>query len=66
VANAYYAGQPDLVLLHIDTKRLAAELRWEAAEGEEFPHIYGPLNLDAVDSVEAFIPDKAGQFQYPA
>jgi uncharacterized protein (DUF952 family)/AcrR family transcriptional regulator len=53
VAEAYYRGVPDLVLLVIDTQRLGAELRDEDLDqsGQSFPHIYGPLNLDAVVEV---------------
>ena len=63
-ANRFYAGQSDLLLLHIDPQALAAELRWEAADGQDFPHIYGPVNLDAVVEVEAFNPDADGSFHY--
>lgn len=47
----FYAGVPEsLVLLEIDPARLTAELRIdELPDGSDsFPHIYGPLNLDAV------------------
>jgi uncharacterized protein (DUF952 family) len=52
----FYADVPEeLVLLEIDPARLTAELRVEEVPeaGEEFPHIYGPLNLDAVVAVHA-------------
>lgn len=62
-ANKFYKGRLDLVLLHIDPQRLAAEVRWEPADGEDFPHIYGPINLDAVRSVQDFAPDEHGLFQ---
>lgn len=64
-ANKFYAGQSDLLLLHIDTDLLAPELRWEAADGDLFPHIYGPLNLDAVQDVIDFSPSEDGLFRYP-
>jgi uncharacterized protein (DUF952 family) len=63
-----------LVLLVIDPSKLEAELKWEppaepepthAREGELFPHIYGPLNLDAVQEILAFEPDKDGKFTLP-
>jgi len=51
VANRFYQGVPgDLVLLVIDTARLASPLRYEDVPGwnQPFPHIYGPLNPGAV------------------
>jgi len=55
-AAKHYANQQDLVLLHVDTERLAqAELKWERSRGGElFPHLYGALPLGAVARVEAF------------
>lgn len=51
----YYKGITDLVLLEIDDTRLSSGVRYEPAPtGEEFPHIYGPLNLDAVVRVIPF------------
>jgi uncharacterized protein (DUF952 family) len=58
VADTYYRDVPDLLLLVIDPQRLTAELRVEDLDhlGESFPHIYGPLNLDAVVDVVPFVP----------
>ena len=52
VADAFYRGRADVVLLTIDASRLTSPIREENTEGgtELFPHIYGPLNLDAVAS----------------
>jgi uncharacterized protein (DUF952 family) len=69
VANAYYQGQIGLVLLEINPKRLAGELRWESGTDkpdELFPHIYGPLNLDAVLQVLEFPPNPDGTFSLPS
>lgn len=38
----------EILLLEIDTDRLTAPWREEEVAGTTFPHIYGPLNLDAV------------------
>jgi uncharacterized protein (DUF952 family) len=51
VADAVYADWGgDLVLLEIDPDRVAAEIRVEAVDGatQQFPHIYGPLPVEAV------------------
>jgi uncharacterized protein (DUF952 family) len=47
-ANRFFRGQHGLVLLSIRRDALSAPLRFEAADGDEFPHLYGALNLDAV------------------
>lgn len=58
VVQRYYRGRSDLVLLSVHPDRLGAPLVWEdsTGAGEEFPHLYGPLNLDAVALVEPFAP----------
>lgn len=64
VANRFYRGQSGLVLLSLAIARLQPELRYEAADGDEFPHLYGALNLDAVVQVMDFEPAPTG-FELP-
>ncbi len=76
VAEKYYKGQTGLLLLEIDPKRLTSEVKWEppsgggpppgVPEGDAFPHIYGPVNLDAVVQVIDFEPGAGGGFSLPA
>jgi uncharacterized protein (DUF952 family) len=63
-ANRYYPGQTGLVLLEIECRKVPAEIRYENLIGgtELFPHIYGPLNLDAVASVTPLEPGLDGLF----
>lgn len=65
VANARFRGQQGLVLLQIDTARITPEIKYEGAGEELFPHIYGPLNKEAVIKVYDFLPDRQGLFQLP-
>ncbi|MCO5181368.1 MAG: DUF952 domain-containing protein [Candidatus Promineofilum sp.] len=66
-ANEFYRGRSDLVLLVIDPARLEARLVYEDLyeSGAIFPHIYGPLNLDAVINVLPFPPTADGTFELP-
>lgn len=48
----FYRGVPDLVRLEIDPGLVGAEVRYEG-DAEAFPHIYGPLPVEAVVAVEA-------------
>lgn len=73
VAENFYKGQDGLILLAIEPARLSSTLRWESpsggnpprgvAQGELFPHIYGPINLDAVVDVVDLEKDSQGTFQ---
>ncbi|MGD0751282.1 MAG: DUF952 domain-containing protein [Anaerolineales bacterium] len=68
VANDFYSGQHGLVLLVIDPGCLTSELRWDAGTDlatELFPHIYGPINLEAVVEVVDFEPAADGKFHLP-
>ncbi|MCL0059713.1 DUF952 domain-containing protein [Dehalococcoidia bacterium] len=67
VANFLLRGQDDLVLLCIDSKKLGAEIRMENLEGGDklFPHVYGPLNVEAVVKVVDFKPQTDGTFVLP-
>jgi uncharacterized protein (DUF952 family) len=83
VANAFYAGQKDLVILVVDPALLKSELKYEApvhpgaASASEsvqpdapidqrFPHLYGPLNFDAVVKTVDLSLGSDGSFILPA
>ncbi|HSL56220.1 MAG TPA: DUF952 domain-containing protein [Acidimicrobiales bacterium] len=57
VVARHYAGVAELVVATIDPDRLAAELRWEESHpGDWYPHVYGPIGLDAVIDVRPWSP----------
>jgi len=75
VANAFFRGRTDLMLLMIDPARLKSQLRWEPAHStgrlpdftldSVFPHVYGPINLDAVVRTVNLDPTDTGSFVLP-
>ncbi|MBN1977573.1 MAG: DUF952 domain-containing protein [Anaerolineae bacterium] len=77
VANDYFSSVEEPVLvLAIETTRLTAEVRFEPPapvagsgashleEAQLFPHIYGPLNLDAVTEI-GVLRKNDGAYQWP-
>ena len=71
-ANRFYRGESGLVVLCIDEARLAAELKYEAPAGKHgevagdlFPHLYGELNVDAVERVVELPGEVDGSFRLP-
>jgi uncharacterized protein (DUF952 family) len=66
VAEAFYADAGPLLLLSIDPARLSCPVRDdEVAPGIVFPHIYGPVDLDAVVAVAPLERDADGRFGLP-
>jgi uncharacterized protein (DUF952 family) len=65
VANTFFRARHDLVLLLIQTSRVVSPIKYEGATSELYPHIYGPLNCDAVIAVYDFLPDEQGEFHLP-
>ncbi|MDQ2627885.1 MAG: DUF952 domain-containing protein [Actinomycetota bacterium] len=67
-ANRLYRGRTDLVLLQVDPAKVASPVRWEPGvpgdpEAMLFPHLYGPLPVDAVIGVRAYRPGPDGAFE---
>ena len=54
VLERYFAGQTGLVKLVIDTNKLTSRYvqEWSPSTQDTFPHIYGPINVDAVIGVQ--------------
>ncbi len=53
VLERYFAGKTNLVKLVIDTDKLTSRYvqEWSPSTQDTFPHIYGPVNPDAVIDV---------------
>lgn len=53
VLGRYYADAGQVVILTLDANRLTSPLVSEpSTNNEPYPHIYGPINLDAVIKAE--------------
>ncbi len=75
VANNFYKGQSELILLEIEPALLSSTLKWEppsggtpppgVAIGDMFPHIYGSVNLDAVIRIVDLASKPDGSFDLP-
>jgi uncharacterized protein (DUF952 family) len=68
VANFIAKDWDDVVLLWIDEEKVTSPIVYENLEGGDklFPHIYGPLNHDAVVKVSDFLRDEYGEYIVPA
>ena len=63
VMQRLFAERTDMLALELETDKLAHALVWEPSSfGEIYPHIYGPLNLDAAITVWEVLPDGANGF----
>ena len=63
VSNRIYAGLDGLLTLEVDTGRLSWPVKYELSRsGEIYPHIYGPLNTDAVVKVQTMTVSADGSF----
>lgn len=54
ILQRYFEGRKGLVKLILETDKLSSQLiyEWSPSVQETFPHIYGPINTDAVIEVE--------------
>ena len=69
VAQAFFRCGDELVILAIDVRFLLSEIRWEPPAGNPaggisphdlFPHIYGPINFDAIFRIHDLLLDTYG------
>ncbi|MBC8338186.1 MAG: DUF952 domain-containing protein [Rhodospirillales bacterium] len=66
-AAKHRAGQDGLVLLSVDAGALGEALKWEESRGGAlFPHLYGPLPVDAVARADDLSLAPDGRHVFPA
>ncbi len=66
-ANKFFHGQGGLLLLVVDPQRLDVPVRWEPVADSPlwFPHVYGPIPVEAVVEVHDFPCRADGSFVLP-
>ncbi|HFO1050234.1 MULTISPECIES: DUF952 domain-containing protein [Bacillus cereus group] len=65
VAAKYFIHEVDVLLLTIDPSLVKAEIKYElASNGQEYPHVYGAINIDAIIDVDPLLKEK-GEFILP-
>lgn len=66
-AAKHFAGQDHLLLVAVDEAKLGPALKYEISRGgQPFPHLYGPLSLDAVEWVEELQLGPDGNHLFPS
>ncbi len=63
----YYADQDDLMLVAVDADACGDALKWEysPSRGEAFPHLYAPLEPDAIKWAKPLTRGGDGAFALP-
>ena len=67
IANNIFKDKKNVVLLEINESKVKAKIVYENLYGgnEDFPHIYGPLDIDSVNNVFDFYQNNNGEFVSP-
>ena len=63
IIKKYHSGAEDTYLLYIDSTKLQAEVIVESGSGNNlYPHLYGPLNTEAVYQIYKLTVDARGTY----
>jgi uncharacterized protein (DUF952 family) len=66
VANKHYTRFEELRIVFVRADRVLPEIRWEPASDDLlYPHIYGPLNMDAAERSVSVKKGEGGRFTVP-
>lgn len=65
-AERWYPGLDDLMVLTVDRDALKSPVKMEvSSRGTFYPHLYGPLRLEAVMAAEPVVRDGEGRYRFP-
>jgi len=63
VANKFYRQVINLRCAVVEKAKVRSEVKYEPATGGLYPHIYGPLNMDAVARLIELTPNAEGHYE---
>ncbi|WAJ72294.1 DUF952 domain-containing protein [Catenovulum adriaticum] len=63
VANKFYKNTHKPLLLTVEKEKILSTVKYEPAKGGLYPHIYGPLNINAVVKALPISTNKNGDFE---
>lgn len=63
-AERFYGDQSEMVVLEVSEKQVKPHLKWETADGEQFPHVYSGLPLEAIANTRVIWKNKAGTWEW--
>ncbi|MBE7103740.1 DUF952 domain-containing protein [Bacillus cereus] len=65
VAQKHFIHEEEVLLLSINPSLIKAEIKYElASNGQEYPHVYGVINIEAIVDIVPFSKEK-GEFILP-
>ena|SRR6185369_10894038 len=64
-AEKWFADEAEILVVVVDEARLTSQVRYDPVGERVFPHLYGPLNLDAVVEVRTLTRGPDGRFGLP-
>ncbi|MFT5163103.1 MAG: hypothetical protein ACI9FJ_001688 [Alteromonadaceae bacterium] len=62
VANKHYRDVVNPLLIMLDISKIDPQVKWEPATGGLYPHIFGPVNIDAVAKIQQLSKGRDGSF----
>lgn len=64
-ANLHFSTDQELLILGIPEKRVKHLLKWELSRNDKlFPHIYGPISLEMVETLDILKRNQKGQWEW--
>jgi uncharacterized protein (DUF952 family) len=64
VGDEHFADAKEVLVLHIVERRIKDKVKYEEVDGEEYPHIYGKIPIDAIEDITIVERGDDGAFKW--